>query len=265
MAAILAQGDYRVFLDAGFTTDAFLLDDPVRGQLDNTTYKLDGTTQYFEVTSYVQSVTISRGRRKYREPIDAGKCTIRIDDTDGSFSVVNTASTYWDPVTDRLGFQPTRRIRIERDGQRLFDGQILTYDQELTLDNESLITIVGSDDLKQLDNLALVGFTPTPQRTDERLAAVLDRPEVQLFTGAGQRDLAVGAARVGAQVVENGATVQDYFARVYMAEQGRIFIARDGVFTFQARLGRTVSTGTLEFSDQQDGDIPYRSFQVVYQ
>jgi len=265
MANILAQGNYKVFLDAGFTTDAFLLDDPTRGQLDNTSYKLDGTTQYFEVTDYVQAVTISRGRRKFREPISAGKCTIRIDDLNGDFSVVNTASPYWDPVTNRLGFQPTRRARVERDGQLLFDGQILTYDQQLTLENESLITVSCSDDLKQLDNTALVGFTPAEQRSDERLATILDRPEVNLFTGAGQRNLAVGAALLGTQAVEDGAPVQDYFSRIYLAEQGRIFIARDGVFTFQPRVGRTADSGTVSFSDKQDGDVPYRAFQVVYE
>lgn len=265
MAAILAQGDYKVYLDAGFVTDAFLLDDPTRGQLDSTTYKLDGTTQYFDVTPYVQAVTISRGRRRFREPINAGKCTIRIDDLNGDFSVVNTASPYWDPQTNRLGFQPTRRARVERDGELLFDGQILTYDQELTLENESLITISCSDDLKQLDNTALNGFTPSEQTSDERLAVILDRPEVNLFTGPGQRNLATGVATLGTQAVEDGAPVQDYFARVYLAERGRIFIARDGTFTFQPRVGRTLDTGTVSFSDKQDGNIPFRSFQVVYE
>lgn len=265
MAAILDQGDYRVYLDAGFTIDAFTLDDPTRGRLDNTTYKLDGTTEYFDVSTFVQGVSITRGRRKFRDPIDAGKCTIRIDDTDGNFSVVNTASIYWDPATDRLGFQPTRRVRVERDGQRLFDGQIVSYDQELTLDNESLITIGCSDDLKQLNLVAIATHTPMVQASDQRVIAILDRPEVSLFTGVGQRNISAGVATLGAQVVEAGATVQDYFGRIQLAEQGRIFMSRAGVFTFQPRVGRTLSGTPVEFSDVQDGDTPYRSFQVVYE
>lgn len=265
MAAILDQGDYRVYLDAGFIQDAFTLDDPTRGRLDNTTYKLDGTTEYFDVTDYVQAVSISRGRRKFRDPIDAGKCTIRIDDRDGTFSVVNTASPYWDPATNRLGFQPTRLVRIERDGQRLYQGQIVTYDQELTLDNESLITIACSDDLKQLNQVVITSHTPTAQRSDQRVTAILDRPEINLFTGAGQRNISTGVANLGAQEVEAGATVQDYFSRIQLAEQGRIFMSRAGVFTFQPRLGRTLRDNPTEFSDVQDGDIPYRSFQVVYE
>lgn len=263
MASILNQGDYRVYLDAGFLTDAFRLDS---SQLNGTDV-LDGTTEFFDVTDYVQAVSISRGRQKYRQPISAGRCTIRIDDVDGNFSVVNSNSIYWDPDDNRLGFQPTRRVRVERDGVRLYDGQIVTYDQELTLDNESIVTIVCTDDLKQFDNLQISTFTPTAQRSDERLAAILARPEVNLFQGAGQQNLQTGYANLGTQLVEQGATVQDYFTRIYQAEQGRIFIARDGKFTFQSRIGRTSSSTVpvAEFSDKQDGKTPFRGFKVVYE
>ena len=262
MAAILNQGDYKVFLDAGFLTDAFRLDSST---LDGTDV-LDGTTQFFEVTSYVTLVVISRGRQKYRQPIDAGRCTIRLDDVDGNFSVVNPNSIYWDPDENRLGFQPTRRVKVERDGEQLYNGQIVTYDQELTLDNESIITIVCTDDLKQFDNLQIATHTPTAQRSDQRLAAILARPEVDLFQLPGQQSLEQGVGNLGAQQIESGATVQDYFTRVYQAEQGRIFIARDGTFTFQARIGRTDgAVVAAEFSDAQDGDIPFRSFKVVYE
>jgi hypothetical protein len=261
MASILNQGDYRVYLDAGFLTDAFRLDLSV---LDGTDV-LDGSTAFFDVTTYVTGVLIRRGREKYRQPFDAGRCTIMIDDVDGNFSVVNPDSIYWDPIEDELGFQPTRRVRVERDGLRLFDGQIVTYDQELTLDGESLVTVVASDDMKQFDNILIDGHTPTAQRSDERLAAILARPEINLFQGVGQQSLGTGAANLGTQAVENGATVQDYFQRVYIAEQGRIFIAADGVFTFQPRIGVTSAALAAEFSDQQDGDIPYRHFKVVYE
>lgn len=265
MASILDQGDYRVYLDAGFQTDAFILDDATKGVLDGTTYVLDGTTQYFDVTSYVQAVGISRGRQKYREPIDAGRCTIRIDDTDGEFSVVNSGSIYWDTTNNRLGFQPTRRVRIERNSVRLFDGQIVTYDQELTLDNESLVTIQAVDDLKQLNNIQITSHTPTAQRSDQRLAAILARSEVNLFQGGGEQSLETGYANLGTQLVENGATVQDYFQRIYIAEQGRIFVSRSGVFTFQKRIGSTTASAAAAFSDKGDGGIPFTSFKVVYE
>jgi hypothetical protein len=262
MANILGLGDYQVYLDAGFQTNAFRLDS---SQLDGTDV-LDGTTQFFEVTDYVLSVEMSRGRQKYRQPIDAGRCTIVIDDRDGNFSVVNPNSIYWDTDDNRLGFQPTRRVKIERDSEELYSGQIITYDQELTLEDRSYITIVCTDDLKQLGNLQVQAHTPTAQRSDQRLAAILARPEVSLFQLPGQQNLQQGLGNLGAQKIESDVTVQDYFGRVNQAEQGRIFIARDGTFTFQTRIGRTDGTViAAEFSDQQDGDIPFRGFKVVFE
>lgn len=265
MAAVNGLGDYKVFLDAGWTLDAFRLDNPVSGVLDST-YVLDGTVTYVDVTAYVQSVNISRGRQKYRQPIDAGRCTIKIDDTNGDFTVVNTDSPYWDPDLDRLGFQPTRRVRVERDNERLFDGLIVTYDQEITLDNESIVTVTATDDLKQFDNILISSFTPTAQRSDQRLAAILARPEVDLFQGVGEQSLAVGLANLGTQLVEDGVTVSEYFQRVQVAEQGRIFIDRSGTFTFQQRVpASTLIDSPLEFTDSTGTGVPYRSFQVVYE
>lgn len=265
MAAILGIGDYKVFLDAGFITDAFILDDSVKGELDNTQYVLDGTTDFFDVTSYVQGLQISRGRQKFREPINPGRCTIKIDDRDGDFSVVNANSPYWDTAEDRLGFQPTKRVRVEREGERLFDGQIVTYDQQITLDNQSYVTVVATDDLKVFDRVKIASHTPVQERSDQRLEEILDRAEVDLFTGAGQRVVEEGIAVLGTQPVEAGVSVDEYFERVQLCEQGRIFIDRQGRFNAQRRIGRALRAIGPEFSDVQDGDTPFRNFEVVYE
>ena len=262
MASILALGDYKVLLDAGFITNAFILD---TSELNDAGAVLDGDTEFFDVTSYVQGVQIARGRQKYRDPIDAGRCTIKIDDRDGDFSVVNSASPYWDTTDNRLGFQPTKRVRVERDGERLFDGQIVTYDQQITLDNSSYVTVVATDDLKVFDRVTINGHTPTQQRSDERLEAILDRAEVDLFQESGDRVVSQGIAVLGTQPVERGVTVAEYFDRVQLCEQGRIFIDRQGRFTAQPRVGRAVRSIDAEFSDVQDGDVPFRNFEVVYE
>lgn len=265
MASILALGDYKVFLDAGFITNALILNDPLKGKLNDANFTLNGTTEFFDITSYVQGVQIARGRQKYRDPIDAGRCTIKIDDRDGNFSVVNSSSIYWDTANDRLGFQPTKRVRVERDGERLFDGQIVTYDQQITLEGESYVTVVATDDLKVFDRVTIDGHTPTQQRSDERLEAILDRAEVDLFQDAGSRVVTAGVAVLGTQPVERGVTVAEYFDRVQLCEQGRIFIDRQGRFNAQPRVGKGLRSTAAEFSDVQDGDIPFRNFQVVYE
>jgi hypothetical protein len=257
---LLNFGEYGVFLDAGFLTDAFVLDSST---LDGTDV-LDGTTEFFDVTEYVLSVNIARGRNEFRQPIDAGRCTIVIDDVNGDFSVVNSASPYWDTVEDRLGFTPTKRVKVTRDGEELFVGQIQSYNQQITLDNKSYVTVTATDDLKVLDKVSINRHTPTAQLSGARVEAILDRAEVQLFVLPGERVIEAGVAKLGTQLVEGGVKVSEYFGRIQTAEQGRIFIDRSGALVAQARTGREVLNIVANFSDVGDGDIPFRSFEVVY-
>jgi hypothetical protein len=258
---LLNLGNYGVFLDAGFITDAFTLDSSTLDGLD----VLDGSTLFFDVTEYVLAVSIGRGRSEFRQPIDAGRCTITIDDVQGDFSVVNPASPYWDVNEDRLGFTPTKRVKVTRDGEELFVGQIQSYNQQITLDNKSYVTVTAIDDLKILEKVTIATHTPTAQLSSERVEAILDRAEVQLFVLPGQREIEVGVSKLGTQVVEAGANVNDYFQRIQTAEQGRIFISRSGALVAQARTGREVQNVIAEFSDVGDGEIPFRSFEVKYQ
>ena len=52
-------GTYMVEMDYGATTNAFVLDDPVKGVIGSTTYLIEGSPLYVDVTSYVKSVSIA--------------------------------------------------------------------------------------------------------------------------------------------------------------------------------------------------------------
>jgi len=58
--SLVNLGNYKVELDAGFYQDVFTLDDNDLGILDQDF--LDGSTTFFDVTQYVTSVQIKRGR-----------------------------------------------------------------------------------------------------------------------------------------------------------------------------------------------------------
>ena len=60
----------------GFTPDTFTLDDLIRGVLD--TGKLGGATTLTDVTSDVQSVTISRGRSRDLDSFLTGTASVRL-------------------------------------------------------------------------------------------------------------------------------------------------------------------------------------------
>ena len=64
--------------------NTFLLNDPVRGVLDNTLYTLSGD-RFFDITDRLVSATTSRGKNQALDRIDAGNLNIIVDYFDRLF------------------------------------------------------------------------------------------------------------------------------------------------------------------------------------
>jgi hypothetical protein len=84
--AVVGAGNYSLEIDTGFIQDAFLLDDAVAGVLDNTLqYVLDGTTNFADVTTGIDSISVKRGRRDQGDQFSAGTMVLNMLDTSGHF------------------------------------------------------------------------------------------------------------------------------------------------------------------------------------
>ena len=90
---LASLGNYKVELDAGFLRDEFILGESTLGGPDT----LGGSTSFFDVTEYIVSVNISRGRRSQDQQFGAATASITIDDlkAEDKFSVANQNSPYW--------------------------------------------------------------------------------------------------------------------------------------------------------------------------
>ena len=122
MATALINGgpDYLVELDTGAIIDGFELDDPIRGVLDNPDYVLDGTTDFADITTYIETVNIRRGRQLTTDQTtQAGTCsfTMKETETDQNLNPLNYASIYYDSAQDIPGLAPLRIVRVSRDGE----------------------------------------------------------------------------------------------------------------------------------------------------
>jgi hypothetical protein len=261
--AIPNCGTYTVELDFGSTTNAFLLDDPVAGVLNQSVYLLEGSTDFQDVTAFVKQVSINRGRQnRFRDATgQASTATIQIEDSDYRFSLVNSGSPYWNATKDRLGFELNSGVRISRNGTYLFTGIITQYSQSIENPNRSLVTVNCSDALFALNNRKVSQNPVVAQRSDERIVAVFDNEG--LFTRPGQRDLEIGVANLGTAPIDSSSSILEYLLRVNTAEQGRIFIKADGTFAFDRRLVGELQDLDAVLSDAGGTAIPYSSFEIV--
>jgi hypothetical protein len=268
--AVVGSGNYSLEIDTGFVQDAFILDNAVAGVLNNTQYVLNGTTNYAEVLDGCTNVGVKRGRRDQGDQFSAGTMSFTMLDTDGIFNPFDQQSPYYDSTTQKPGLAPMRKVRLSRYSninvkEYLFTGYIVNYDYNFALGGIDTVTVYCADDFYLLAQTYFAEFNVSEQLSSARLSAVLNKPEVDF--PIAQRDIATGTQTLGgaaAYTIPDGTNVLEYCSRIQLAEQGRLFMSRNGDITFDARLGNTLSGSIADFHD--DGtNFKYNGVGITFE
>ena len=266
---IVQSGSYDLKIATGFLVDAFTLDDPLKGVLDSTEYVLDGTTEFASVIDGATGISVFRGRRDIGDQFTAGTMSFDLNDTftGGIFNPFDTQSPYYDTAQAVPGLAPMRKVVLSREGEELFNGYIVDYSYNFNLGGLDTVSVTCADDFYLLSQTYLNEFNVTEQLASARLVALLALPEVNAFQLPGEQNIETSTITLGgaaAYTVPNGTSVAAYTAKINESVQGRIFIARDGVFTFQDRIGNTLSASSADFHD--DGTaIPYDNVGISFE
>ena len=269
--AVLGSGNYDLEIDTGYDWNAFTLDDDLKGELNNTEYTLDGTSQFASVMDGAIALTAKRGRANTGDQFAYGTMNFTLNDTyaDGVFNPFDTTSPYYDPTNNQPGLAPLREVRFSRYSstnvkELLWVGYIVNYDYTFTLGGLDTVTVNCADFSYQLGQTFLAKWNVTEQLSSERFDDLLDLPEVA-YTGT--RSIETGVATLGgsaAYTVDNGTSVAGYANKINEAEQGRIFVDREGTMTFQKRIGTTLGVPVADFHD--DGtQIGYSAIDISFQ
>jgi hypothetical protein len=271
-STITQAGNYSLFIDTGFNVNAFVLDDYLKGVLDNTTFVLDGTDDYANVTESTTQVNIRRGRRDQGDQFVAGTMTFTIFDVDGIFSPFDDTGPYYNTPEALPGLAPLRQVYFVRydasnNPEYLFRGRVVNYDYNFNLGGIDTVTVYCSDDFYLLGQTYMDELNVTVQTSGQRITTVLDLPEVDYPTGAA-RNINAGTVDLGhdaAYTVPAGTNALNYLTQINQtAEFGRLFMSRDGVLTFTPRVSQTLSGSVADFHD--DGtEIPYDALGITFE
>lgn len=271
-STITQAGNYSLFIDTGFNVNAFVLDDYLKGVLDNTTFVLDGTDDYANVTNSTTQVSIRRGRRDQGDQFVAGTMTFTIFDTDGIFNPFDDTGPYYNTPEALPGLAPLRQVYFVRydannNAQYLFRGRVINYDYNFDLFGLDTVTVYCSDDFYLLGQTYMDELNVTVQTSGQRITTVLDLPEVDYPTGAA-RDINAGTVDLGhsdAFTVPAGTNVLNYLTQINQtAEFGRLYMSREGVLTFKPRVSQTLSGSVADFHDDGTG-IPYDNLGITFE
>jgi hypothetical protein len=268
-ATIVQSGSYDLLIDTGFIVNGFTLDDTTKGVLNNTEYVLNGTTQYASVIDGSTNITVTRGRRDIGDQFTAGSMNFNLLDgyAGGVFNPFNQDSPFFDTANAQPGLAPMRNVILTREGEELFNGYIIDYTYDFNLGGLDEVNVACADRFYVLSQTYMDEYNVSEELANVRVEAVLDLPEVNAFQLPGERNIETSSVLLGgaaAYTVPNGTSVAAYMAKINESVQGRIFVARDGTFTFQDRIGTTLSAPVAAFHD--DGtNIPMDQVGISFE
>jgi hypothetical protein len=253
----MANPNTRVYVQFDLEASSaafFTLDDAVQGVLDGI-YGLGGDVLE-DVTQYVASITIDRGKSRELDRFSAGQLKVVFHNDNRWFDPFYTDSPYFEQ------FVPKRQVVITSNGVTQYTGYIDDIDLEYNLGNtKSYASITCSDAFSRLSSTELDAFTNTVQLSGARIEAILDRPEVSW--PAADRNIDAGQQTMQADTVTENTNTLSYLQLVEQSEPGALFIGKDGRVTFKDRVNLPSASGALLFSDDASG-INYDEIQVIY-
>ena len=247
-------------LAAGGSGAFFTLDDPVKGLLDGTVYKLAGDILE-DVTNDVRSIAVRRGRSRELERYQAGAATIDLDNSARKYDpAAGTAITPYG-----ASMRPRKAITVSSAGLPVFTGVVDDWDLDYRLEGNHIASVKATDGFVFLAQQEIQPHTATAGTTGERIVDILDRSEISW--PAAKRNIDGGVATLQADAIGGTADPQavnalQYLQKVDEAEQGALFIAADGVLTFRDRSTLQILT-TTKFADDGTG-IPFSNIEASY-
>lgn len=152
-------------------TPYFRLNDPVKGKLNNASYRLAGPI-WIDISDYVSSVAVKRGKNRELDRYSAASVSVSLHNEDRRFDPLNTASPYVGNII------PRRSVRVTTDGFVQFTGVIEDWNLDYDVSGKSDAIIVAADAFTLLAQQTLTAGTATTQLTGSRINAVLDRKSV---------------------------------------------------------------------------------------
>lgn len=211
---------------AGGTTNFFTLDDPVKGVLDNTVYTLAGAFSLVDVTEYVRSVSISRGRSRVLDRPQAGSASIVLDNRARLFDpTAGTASPYSSSIV------PRKNVQVTVNDEPVFTGFVDDWNIDFDISGDSTSTAVCMDGFVQLGQVTVGTAAQSAQLSGARVGVIL----TAAGWPTGKRALDAGQVTLQADLPAENTNTVDYLQTVAQTEYGAFFMDREGLATFLDR------------------------------
>lgn len=235
----------------GFVPNVFTLDDLIRGTL-STSNVLGGTVTFTDVTSYVQSVSITRGRSRDLNSFSSGTATINLENSaDGRFNPANAAGPYYPGIEPLIQVIVDCLVDGESSYTNLYTGFVTDWLTQYPNKTTSKVQVSCSDAFVKLANIEVDSLSVSSTDSGSMVSSILSNAQVA-FSGSTSID--TGNSTM--QSINKSTNALSLIQEIEKSENGAFFVGADGTLNFKNRHSSFPTTSTAVFSD--DGsDIPY--------
>lgn len=245
-----------VKVELGFTEDAqgvtfFTLDDPVKGVLDNTEYRIGGGEVFRDVSEFLISYNTNRGKSRELGRYDAGQASVNFENTTRAFDPTFEDSPFFGQIV------PKRQLRISVDDEVQYLGVIQDWNIAYDPGGQSIATAQALDSFSFLSGLELEDDTFGEELSSARINRVLN----EIGWSVSDRDISTGRATLEESEITDGTNALSYLQLAARSEPSDFFISKSGDITLLPR--------NIPFSDDgllfaETGGIPYKTISVIY-
>ena len=232
---------------------------------------LDTSQSWTDVSSYLRSFEITRGRISELSQFQTGTGVVNLDNRDNRFSP-NQTTFYYDATLGRTKIQPLKRLRIRAEYDSttydIFHGFVESFPVQYAgqgYDSSTKIRVVDAFKLffnATLDGIgwqlgiSKLGFTTRLTLTQaQELSSVRVKNILDSF---GYSNQAISTGQLEVQTQPTTDDLLTALRKVETAENGTFFIAANGDATFRDRNYRLTNTTTPSATFGQGvGELPY--------
>lgn len=212
---------------------------------------------YVDVTQYVSSLSIDRGKSRELDRYTAGHANITLHNDSRIFDPFNTTSIYYPNVV------PRKLVKIETNNVVVFTGYIDDWDFTYDISGKSFATVSVVDGFSILSAAEINGFITTSQLSSDRITVILNRPEVNW--PVADRSIETGLTSLQADVIANNTNALQYLQLVETSENGQLFMNKSGQVTFKNHQTVSPISSSVVFADDSTvGAIKYTNIGVIY-
>lgn len=246
-----------VKVELGFTEEGqgapfFTLDDPVLGVLDSPTVFLGGADVFVDVTEFLNSYSLTRGKSRELDKYEAGQASVSFQNSTRAFDPTFESSPYFGQIV------PKRAIRISNNDRVQFEGVVDDWNVSYERGGQSLAVAQCFDSISFLAGRTFGEVEFDEESTSERINSVLD----SIDWSSELRDIGETVTNVSAGTAVADTNVLEYLQTVARGEPGDLFIDKTGKLKFVGRNEAFTSDG-LTFADDGSG-VGYKTIEAVF-